>query len=371
MNAFFAMIIFAAVLCFAQENDAQAHNTYALLVATESFADANISRPGVQVLCQKNALALQRNLPEQNITALCDPQSATRANVIASASTIRDRAQVGDTILFLFIGLGIGGDFGEPMFLTYDFTPTAENAANTSIRVDEMAANLYKEGVQTIFMLDASFNAKLQLIADDDARTVMTAGPIASDVPSKFLSISHSSGAGEWPQNDALFGSTLAAGLDGSADINNDSEISPSEINRYIVSEINTQTGMLPGVRGAWKNAQDPIIVMAKDISAQSAIQVETKSWRPVAPKALKHASWITGASMLVASGASYAMAWKAQNCLEEVCFHGSEEHDRLIAQRSAWLWTSRATGVIGAVGIGAGIILRPDGATASIATRW
>jgi|GEM_PF-3748663 len=325
----------------------------------------------MQALCQKNALALQKNLPEQNITALCDPQSATRANVIASASTIRDRAQVGDTILFLFIGLGIGGDFGEPMFLAYDFTPTAEDASNTSIRVDEMVANLYKEGVQTIFMLDASFNARLQLIADDDVRTVMTAGPIASDVPSKFLSISHSSSAGEWPQNDALFGLTLAAGLDGSADLDGNREISPSELNRYIVSEINAQTGMPPGVRGAWKDAQDPIIVMTNDISTQPAIRIESKPWRPSAPRALKRASWITGASMLVASSASYAMAWKAQNCLEEMCFHGSEEHDKLIAQRSAWLWTSRAAGAIGAVGIGAGIILRPDGATASIATRW
>ncbi|MBU4453246.1 hypothetical protein KKH24_03220 [Patescibacteria group bacterium] len=348
----------------------QAHKTYGLLVATESFAESELSRPNATALCSKNVLALYKSIPFSQITNLCKPEDATRASILASARQIQECAQAGDTVLFLFTGMGVGGDFGEPMLLTYDSAFTSEAMAGTSIRIDELTSVLSKDGVQIIMLLDASLNTKFDLVTDSDPQLMTTAGPIASDVPGKYLSLSYAPSVGVWPQDPDLFGNTLAHALGGAADANSDGTITPGEINRFMVEQINTQTGMPPGVRGEWRSATEPILTLKPEQELAIGFP-EPHSWRPMVSPTVKRTAIISGASMLAIGGASFALSWRAQKCLEEVCYQNRDEYDSAVSQRNAFLWVTRGASTLGAIGLGGGLVLQPNSASLSLTARW
>jgi len=354
---------------FAQEPMIAVHKTYGLLVATESFADSELSRPGATALCSKNVLALYESMPFSQISNLCKEQDATRANILASARQIQECAQEGDTVLFSFTGLGVGGDFGDPMLLTYDSVFSVNALADTSIRIDELSSVLSKDGVQVVMLLDASLNIKLDLASDSDPQSMTTAGPIASDVPGKYLSLSYAPIVGVWPQNPNLFGNTLARALGGAADDNGDGAITPGEINRYMVAQINAEAGTPPGARGEWKSAAEPILTLKRQ--GVAVLLPEPSSWRPTTSPALKRTAIIGGASMLAMSGVSYALSWRAQKCLEEVCYQDRDEYDSAILVRNTFLWVTRGSSALGVIGLGGGLILSPKNTSLSLTARW
>lgn len=367
---FFALLI-SIMSVFAQEPMVEKHHqTFALLVATENFMNTDLARQDAKALCFKNALALYGSIPTSNVIALCDSEKATRANILASATQIQDNAEVGDTVLFVFIGLGVGSDFGEPMFLAYDTVPTTDDIANTSIRIDELISSMSKDGIQLVLLIDASLQQSIKLETEGGQQSLMTAGPVATDVSGKYLSLSSSTGAGNWPQNPIIFGEALSQALSGGADLNQDMQISPSEINSFMVMQINTQTGMPPGVRGEWKSAVNPILMLKLD--EQIVPESETKTaCRPTASRQLKRASMISGASMLAISAVTYGLSWQAQSCLEDVCYESHKEYNSVLARRNSLLWISRGSGMLGVLGIGGGIILQPENVTISVTASW
>jgi len=217
--------------------------------------------------------------------------------------------------------------------------------------------------VQLIMVLDASME---QSIGTDG---IVTSGPIASDISGKHLSVSYSRVAGEWPKDPNLFGKTLSRAFSAEADFDQDGKISPNEINSFLIRQMTEQTGVPPGVRGNWKDAVNPILTLPVP---KPVIELpESGSWRPNASPTMRKVTIITGGSMLAASAATYALAWRAHGCLKEPCYNDQDEYDSLAMQRSALLWISRGTGALGAIGVGGGLILQPEGATVSLTTRW
>ena len=343
--------------------------TFALLVGTSTFRNIeSLQRPTAKALCFQNALSLynSESIAQADVVALCEPNDAIRAQILASAKQLQERTQEGDTILFIFIGLGVGGDFGEPMFLTHDFTPSGDKIESTSIRVDELTASLAKEGVQLIMLLDASMNQSLTLSSGD---SLVTAGPIAADISGRHLSISHTARAGEWPQNENAFGQILADGLQGDADLDADGRITASELNRFLVQEVVAQSGMPPGVRGAWVDNASTIVTLPVQIA--EPIPEVKRDWRPSSSLKFKRVAIIGGSSLLATSAITYSLAWRAHNRVENTNYSDRDQYDALALQRSALLWTSRGAGALGAVALGGGIIVTPKSATVSVTARW
>ena len=341
--------------------------TFALLVGTSSFRHLDeLSRPDAKTLCFASALSLYKSIPTGDVIALCEPEDAIRAQIIASATQIRDRAQAGDTILFVFIGLGVGSDFDEPTFLTHDMTPLSDQLQATSIGVDEMVSSLRKDNVKLIMVLDASIDATLTL---SSGGTLVTTGPIASNISGKHLTISYSASPREWQLDENLFGRTLADGLAGASDLDQDSQISAAELKSFMVMQIDAHTSKSLGLRGEWNDSTEPFLTLP---TPEPIVEViEPRSWRPSAPPAMRKIVIIGGSSMLATGAVTYALAWRSQNQLEDLHYNNQSEYNSMVSQRNALLWTSRGTGALGAIALGGGLILHPQGATVSVTARW
>ncbi len=346
--------------------------TFAMVVGTSSFVNyPQLTRPEAEPLCELIVTTLYKGLPRGDVVALCEPEDTMRAKILAAAQQLGERLQDNDTVIFIFIGVGVGGDYGDPVLLTYDFSPSEDGLSTTTTTTNEVHATLSPDGAKLIMALDAVYNSSVDIIGSDGVINISTIGPIAEHAPEGVLAISHVSDVEQMPTDSQLFGQTLASAFEGDADLDGNNQISPSELSRFMVSTIMLEGGKPPGVNGDWKAATDPIISMPIELPEPR----EPRAWRLSVNPRIRTASIITGGTMLVASATSWIITSRWQKCLTEPCYHDLDSYNQAVALRDTWAWMARGTGALGIVGLGGGLYLKPTPngpeAQVSLTARW
>lgn len=142
--------------------------------------------------------------------------------------------QPGDTLLWVFVGHGFGGDFGNPYLLMYDSTIDDPGSA-IDLYAFTRDFSRRTPGVNLVLALDAAH------AGDIDGTALI--GPNAkdlADLPGTFFALS---GAG--PREilgDGAFLPVFQAGLQGKADDNKDGAVGAGEIFRYVLDAVTRQT---------------------------------------------------------------------------------------------------------------------------------
>lgn len=190
----------------------------------------------------------------EKVYTLMDGVATRSAVVQLLTQTIPAELAPGDTLLVVFVGHGIGGDFGDPYLLLSD--SLIPEAATSALKLYEFSQDLARrlDGVNLIFITDAAHAGS--------ASGVELLGPSAKSFPSLPGNVFLLSAAG--PQETApegLFVPLLVEGLSGSADSNGDGAVTASELHRYLLVRAAVVSG--DKVHPAEAGSYDPGLVVA------------------------------------------------------------------------------------------------------------
>ena len=198
--------------------------------------------------------------------------------------TVAPNMSSGDTLLWAFVGHGIGGDFDDPYFLLYD--SQLGDPDNTAIRLREFGPELVRRApaVDLVLITDAAHAGQ--------ANGIAMIGPSAKSWPdllgSSFLL---SAAAPKEVAPAGMFVNLLVDGLRGGADANRDGFVTASEIHRHLLVKVAEASGDTvhpaeagsydPGMRISTASAAPPVV------DTRPAEPVSTVPTKPVkAPKA-------------------------------------------------------------------------------------
>ncbi len=150
--------------------------------------------------------------------------------------TVAANMSSGDTLLWAFVGHGIGGDFDDPYLLLYD--SQLGDPDNTALRIREFGPELVRRApaVDLVLITDAAHEGQ--------ANGIAMVGPSAKSWPdllgSAFLL---SAAAPKELAPEGMFVDLLVDGLRGEADANTDSEVTASEIHRHLLVKVAEASG--------------------------------------------------------------------------------------------------------------------------------
>ncbi len=174
------------------------------------------------------ALALREEANYDDVRLLTDAQ-ATKEGIL---SVLRDELSQAvtwrDTVLFYFVGHGVGGDFDDPYLLVHDSDP--EDVQTTSISVTQLGQDLqtWIPAGNFAIVTDAAHQGTLNGLA--------LLGPAAVSWPdmgsSTFLL---SASALREPATEGVFAPHFIDAVTGGGDVDKDGTVTASELRRYLV----------------------------------------------------------------------------------------------------------------------------------------
>ncbi len=188
------------------------------------------------------AAALREEAGFGNVYLLTD-REASREGI---RETLRTRiAQVvgpDDVLVIYFVGHGIGADLGIPTLLAYD--STLENGQEDGLVLEPLARDIqtWNKSGTTLIVTDAIHRNQLD--------GIYFYGPAATQwpqMPSGTMVLSSSQA--EQPGTDGAFGRVFAAAIAGAADINDDTYVTASELQSYLIAAL-TPSGQVPVASG-------------------------------------------------------------------------------------------------------------------------
>jgi len=150
--------------------------------------------------------------------------------------TVAPELSPGDTLLWAFVGHGIGGDFNDPYLLLYDSQLGDPDA--TALRLRDFGPELVRraQGVELVLVTDSAH--------EGEANGIAMMGPSAKSWPnllgSTFLL---SAAAPNEVAPEGMFVPLLVDGLRGHADANADGTVTASEIHRHLLVKVAEATG--------------------------------------------------------------------------------------------------------------------------------
>ncbi len=214
---------------------AEAPMRAAVVVGIEAYAHLGPEHrvQGARDDAMRVAEALETRGGFQHVRLLTDA-AATRPAV---QSLLSGGLELGPDDLFLlyFVGHGIGGDFGEPRLLTYDFDPAMPE--QSSWLLDELAASL-RDGVgagSIVVVTDASHEGSL------DGLAMM--GPTPDQWPEleRPSMVISASGPREAAHPGAM-AQAFVGGISGRADSSADGVVTSGELYRHLVRTVPSAT---------------------------------------------------------------------------------------------------------------------------------
>jgi len=141
-----------------------------------------------------------------------------------------------DLFQFVFVGLGVGGDFGEPRLLFYDTDPAS--LAETSWSTADLGADL------TRWIHAGSILVATDAIHGGNLNDLALIGPSASDWPDLGRSaVILSASAPKEPSVPGVFAKVFTEALAGAADAGADGRITSGELARWLVTAVPQATG--------------------------------------------------------------------------------------------------------------------------------
>ncbi len=162
--------------------------------------------------------------------------SATRENLEALLSDdLSSKVGPGDLLMLYFVGLGVGGDFGQPRLLMYETDPDA--LEQTSWAVADLGEILRRD-IQAgylVLITDASHEGELNGLA--------LMGPTADswpEMPCPSMEIA-STGPRE-ASVPGVFAQAFAQAIGGAADQSADGQVSSGELFRFILNTVPAAT---------------------------------------------------------------------------------------------------------------------------------
>ena len=170
---------------------------------------------------------------------------------VASASTVMDTVHsamrdIGEDgfLLFVYVGHGVGGDFGEPALMTHG--ATVRDPLRTGVDVAELAAALQpsQPGQQVLVVIDA--------VHVGDVEGVALIGPRASEWPQASAGltvVTPHSAAVDTPGPGIV--AALTEALSEAADTDSDGHVRMSELFRMMGASLSDQNGPQMDTSGA------------------------------------------------------------------------------------------------------------------------
>lgn len=150
--------------------------------------------------------------------------------------TVAANMSSGDTLLWAFVGHGIGGDFDDPYFLLYD--SQLGDPDNTALRLREFGPELVRRApaVDLVLITDAAHEGQ--------ANGIAMMGPSAKSWPDLLgSSFMLSAAAPKEVAPEGMFVDLLVEGLRGQADTNGDKVVTASEIHRHLLVKVAEASG--------------------------------------------------------------------------------------------------------------------------------
>ncbi len=292
--------------------------------------------------------------------------AVTPEAVLAIAQTGLDYVLSNGSLLFVYVGHGAGGDYGEPAFLTKG--ATLEDPVGTGLSVEALANVLKPRTV------DQSIVVVLDAAHEGDVDGVALIGPSAEDwpnVPDWGLALTSPNARGLTAEAGRLV-PALTEAMEGYADENYDGAVTISEMARYLGREMSDGGGSLLNTAGA----------VAASLRVSDAGQERPpEPVKPVQPVEsagppqqssfqLQPAPVVLGGLSVGSGIASVAMYFsKRGDCIEYEgalrCGEGSE-YERYRATQHALGWSA---GVLMATAVGLQIAVGPS--SVSVAGRF
>lgn len=269
------------------------------------------------------------------------------------------------SLLFVYVGHGAGGDYGEPALLTVG--ATVEDPSGSGLSLERLAAALVPrfETQSVVVALDAAHEGAVDGVA--------LIGPSAEDwpdVPDWGLAITTPNARGRTAEAGRLV-PALTEAFEGQADENYDGSVTISELARYVGREMSDGRGSLlntagsvdAGLRMSDAGMERPSEPMGPAVTGSGA-STSRSGW------ALHPAPVVLGGIGLGAGIASAAMYFnKRADCVEYDntlrCGEGSE-YERYRAAQHALGWSA---GVMLATAVGVQVVLGPS--SVGVTGRW
>lgn len=291
--------------------------------------------------------------------------AVTADELLAVTKAGLDATAPDGSLLFVYVGHGAGGDYGEPALLT--FGATVEDPSGSGLSLDRLAAVLVPrfETQSVVVALDAAHEGSIDGVA--------LIGPSAEDWPSLpdwGLAITTPNARGRTAEAGRLI-PALTEAFEGRADENYDGSVTISEWARYVGREMSDRRGSLlntagsvdAGLRMSDAGMERPPEPKRPEVEVSNAPQAR-RGW------ALHPAPVVVGGIGLGAGIASAAMYFnKRADCVEYDntlrCGEGSE-YERYRAAQHALGWSA---GVMLATAVGVQVVLGPT--SVGVTGRW
>ena len=266
------------------------------------------------------------------------------------------------SLLFVYVGRGAGGDYGEPAFLTRG--ATVEDPESTGLSIGRLAATLAPRTAQqsVVVVLDAAHDGAVDGVA--------LIGPSADDWPivSEWgLALTSPNARGRQAEAGRLL-PALTMAFRGEADENYDGQVTISEMSRYLGRQMSDGSGSLlntagsvdAGLKMSDAGRERPSAPLVDPDHSGGAQQTFALQPGPV----------VVGAIGLGAGIGSVAMyASKRADCIEAadglVCGQG-QDYERYRAVQHALGWSAV---VLTATAVGLQVAVGPR--NVSISGRW
>ncbi|MAY81608.1 MAG: hypothetical protein CL930_12595 [Deltaproteobacteria bacterium] len=222
----------------------ESHDRVAVVIGLDQPSDSVPPLPNGQRHARALASALAEHAGYERIFTLIGT-AATSETVIETTKQALGQTSDNGTLLFVYVGHGAGGDFGEAALLTRG--ATVDEPSTTGLSMERLAKVLRpRTGDQNIItMIDASHDGSVDGVA--------LIGPSAEgwpDVPEWGLAITTPAARGLTAEAGELI-PALTDGMSGLADENFDGHVTISELARYLGGRMSDQSGSLLNTAGA------------------------------------------------------------------------------------------------------------------------
>jgi hypothetical protein len=210
------------------------------------------------------ALALREEAHYDDVRLLTDAQATREGIQAVFRDELSEVVTWRDTVLFYFVGHGVGGDFDDPYLLTHDSDPA--DVQNTSLHVAQLGQDLQTWIPSGNFALvtDAAHGGTLDGLA--------LLGPAAQawpDMGSSTFQLSAS--ATREVATEGAFAPHFIDAVTGGADTDKNGTVTASELRRYLVLAVPQATG----------NTQNPADAGKYDGSMPISVGVSYKETLP------------------------------------------------------------------------------------------
>lgn len=211
---------------------------YAVVVGISDYPGLSpeAALPSARGEASRLAIQLREEAGYTDVRLLVDSGATKEAIVAALRDDLGNRVGYDDTLLFYFVGQGIGRDFGDPYLLTHD--SNQDDLPGSAWSINELGATLRELVPAGNFVLvtDASHAGSLN--------GLQLLGPTADSWPDMGPSNYRLSATQpKMPAADGVFAKHFMDAVTGGADFDDSGEVTNTELNRYMLLTVPDATG--------------------------------------------------------------------------------------------------------------------------------